>query len=118
VQPARWVVYLGKFASAEALRARKAELRAARVDHRDVNNPALQPGLALGTFPTEAAANQALRDATRNGIKNAKVVTERPETRQHTLTLQQATPALQDSVRGINSGLADSPALDWLACPG
>ncbi len=118
VQPARWVVYLGKFASAEALRARKAELRAARVDHRDVNNPALQPGLALGTFPTEAAANQALRDATRNGIKNAKVVTERPETRQHTLTLPQATPALQGSVRGINSGLADSPSLDWLACPG
>lgn len=118
VQPARWVVYLGKFPSAEALRTRKAELRAAKVDHRDVNNPALQPGLALGTFPTEAAATQALRDVTRNGIKNAKVVTERPETRQHTLTLPKATPALQDTVQGLNGGLAGAAPLDWQACPG
>jgi hypothetical protein len=118
VQPARWVVYLGKFTSADSLRARKAELRAARVDHRDVNNPALQPGLVLGTFATEAAASQALRDTQRNGFKTAKVVAERPETRLHTLTLPQATPALQDSMRDITSGLADSPALDWQACPG
>lgn len=118
VQPARWVVYLGKFPSTDALRTRKAELRAAKVDHRDVNNPALQPGLALGTFPTEAAATQALRDVTRNGIKNAKVVTERPETRQHTLTLPRATGALQDTVQGLNDGLAGAASLDWQACPG
>lgn len=118
VQPARWVVYLGKFASAEALRTRKAELRAAKVDHRDINNPALQPGLALGTFPTETAATQALRDVTRNGIKNAKVVAERPESRQHTLTLPRATPALQGTVQGINAGLSSNAAFDWQPCPG
>lgn len=117
VQPARWVVYLGKFKSVESLRARKAELRAARVDHRDVDNPDLQPGLVLGTFSTEAAANLALRDAMRNGIKTAKVVAERPETLQHTLTLPQATPALQDLLRGITSGLAGRPVFDWQACP-
>ncbi len=116
--PARWIVYLGKFPTSEALRARKADLRAAKVEHRDVNHPALQPGLALGTFPSEATAAQALRDVARNGIKNAKVVIERPETRQHTLTLPQATPALQDTVRGLNSGLADAPSLDWQTCPG
>jgi hypothetical protein len=101
VQPARWVVYLGKFPNLEALRARKTELRAAKVEHRDVSNPALQPGLALGTFSTEAAAAQAQRDLVRGGIKNTKVVTERPETRQYALVLPQATTALQNTVRSV-----------------
>jgi hypothetical protein len=101
VQPARWVVYLGKFPNLEALRARKTELRAAKVEHRDVSNPALQPGLALGTFSTEAAAAQAQRDLVRGGIKNTKVVTERPETRQHALLLPQATTAFQNTVRNL-----------------
>lgn len=118
VEPARWVVYLGKFSSPEALRLRKSELRTAKVDHRDVNNPALQPGLALGTFPTENAATQALREAIRNGIKSAKVVIERPETRQHTLTLPRATPAQQETVRNLSGGLEGNPVLAWQACPG
>jgi hypothetical protein len=101
VQPARWVVYLGKFPNLEALRARKTELRTAKVEHRDVSNPALQPGLALGTFSTEAAAAQAQRDLVRGGIKNTKVVTERPETRQHALVLPLATTALQNTVRSV-----------------
>jgi hypothetical protein len=101
VQPARWVVYLGKFPNLEALRARKTELRAAKVEHRDVSNPALQPGLALGTFSTEAAAAQAQRDLVRGGIKNTKVVTERPEARQHALVLPQATTAFQNAVRRL-----------------
>jgi len=113
--PARWVVYLGKFASADALRARKAELREAKVDHRDTSNPTLQPGLVLGTFPTEAAAAQGLRDMVRQGIKTAKVVSERPEIRQHALTLPQAPQTLQDTVRGLGT-TAGLSALDWDAC--
>jgi len=118
VQPARWVVYLGKFSSAEALRARKAELRAAKVDHRDVNNLALQPGLALGTFPSEAAAQQALRDVVRGGIKNAKVVSERAESRQHTLTVPQATPAQREALQKLSGAPEGSPLTDLKACPG
>lgn len=120
VQAARWVVYLGKFANTEALRTRKAELRAAKVDHRDVVNPSLQPGLALGTFPTEALANQALRDITRNNpsLKNAKVVAERPESRQHSLKLPQATNHILDTVRLLNGGLPGAPELDLQVCDG
>ena len=57
----RYAVLSDVHANLEALRARKTELRAAKVEHRDVSNPALQPGLALGTFSTEAAAAQAQR---------------------------------------------------------
>lgn len=95
VLPARWIVYLGKFPSADALQRRRAELREAKVDHREVNTPSLQPGLALGTYSTEEAARRALNDVTRQGIASARVVQERQETRQYTLRL----PALDDTQR-------------------
>lgn len=101
VLSARWIVYLGKFPSAEALQRRRAELRDAKVDHREVSTPALQPGLALGTYSTEEAAKRALTDATRQGIANARVVQERQETRQYTLRL----PALDDTQRRRIAGL-------------
>lgn len=83
--PARWVVYLGKFANTEALQRRKADLRLAKVEFRDVNNPALQPGLALGTFSSEDAAQQALLDSQKAGVRGAKVAQERPDTRTYTV---------------------------------
>ena len=92
---ARWVVYLGKFANTEALQRRKAELRAAKVEFRDVNNPALQPGLALGTFSAEEAAQQALSDSQKAGVRGAKVAQERPDTRTYTVKW----PALTASER-------------------
>jgi len=95
VLPARWIVYLGKFSNAEALQRRRAELRDAKVAYRDVTVAALQPGLALGTYSTEGAANQALQDVTRNGVAGAKVVQERQETRIFILRL----PAITDAER-------------------
>lgn len=93
VLPARWIVYLGKFPNTEALQKRRAELREAKIDHREVSTPALQPGLALGTYSTEEAARRALAQATLNGITNAKAVQERQETRQYTLVLPSITEA-------------------------
>jgi len=95
VLPARWIVYLGKFANADALQRRRNELHDAKVAYRDVNVAALQPGLALGTYSTEGAANQALQDATRNGVAGAKVVQERQETVIYILHL----PAITDAER-------------------
>ena len=102
VLPARWIVYLGKFPSAEALQKRRAELREAKVDHREVNTPALQPGLALGTYSTEEAARRALASATLNGMANAKAVQERQETRQYTLTLPTLTDAQRRRLTSLN----------------
>ncbi len=102
VLPARWIVYLGKFSSAEALQKRRAELRDAKIDHREVNTPALQPGLALGTYSTEEAARRALAAATLNGIANAKAVQERQETRQYTLLLPTLTEAQRRRLVSLN----------------
>ena len=95
VQAARWIVYSGKFASADALVARKAELKLMQVEFRDVSATNLQPGLAMGTYSTEASAQQALRDVAKAGVKGAKVVIERPEATLYTFKLPEATDALQ-----------------------
>jgi hypothetical protein len=102
VLPARWIVYLGKFANNEALQRRRAELRQERIEHREVNVPALQPGLALGTYSSEEAARKALQQAQRDGVRDARVAQERQETRTFTLRL----PAVTDSERRQIEGLS------------
>lgn len=95
VQPPRWIVYSGKLAGADTLAARRAELKQLQVEFRDVSLVSLQPGLAMGTYSTEAGAQQALRDVTKVGVKGAKVVIERPEATLYTLKLPEATDAVQ-----------------------
>lgn len=90
---ARWIVYLGPFPSDAALQQRRAELRRANVDHRELPASSLFPGLALGTFSTEEAAQRALAAVTRQGVSAARVVQERPDTRLFTLRLEGVTEA-------------------------
>ena len=101
IQPPRWIVYSGKFSNTELMASRKAELRQLQVDYREVSNPTLQPGLAMGTYSTESGAQQALRDVTRAGVRGAKVVVERPEATLYTFRLPEANQALQDRFQEI-----------------
>jgi len=101
----RWVVYMGRY-NAEQMALKKAELRTMGVDFRELSVPALGPGLALGTFPTEAAAQQAQRDATRKGVRSARVAQERPETSSVRLRLPAATEAQHTAVAGLGAVLA------------
>ncbi|MDM7456042.1 MAG: SPOR domain-containing protein [Tepidimonas sp.] len=113
VLPERWIVYLGKFPSADALQRRRAELRQAGIDQREVNTPALTPGLALGTYSSEAAARNALQDLVRQGVRDARVVQERPETR--TITLR--WPDLTEAEHGRLQAALDGMGRALQACP-
>lgn len=97
--PERWIVYVGKFPTAEALQRRRAELRQAGVEYRDVNAPALAPGLALGTYSSEEAARKALLDVQRQGVRDARVVQERPATRVLTLRWPDLTEAEREQLQ-------------------
>lgn len=101
VLSARWIVYLGKFANSEALQRRRAELRQERIEHREVNVPALQPGLALGTYSSEDAARKALQQAQRDGVRDARVVQERQESRTFTLRLPAVTGSERRQIEGL-----------------
>jgi hypothetical protein len=101
VEPARWIVYMGKYVTAENLSRKKAELRQIGVSFEPPSNPALEPGLSLGGFATEAAAAAQLETLSQRGIHTAKVVQERPEVRGQLLKL----PAVDDGLRSRLDGL-------------
>jgi hypothetical protein len=94
-EPARWIVYMGKYADAAALDRKKSELRALNVSFEPLANASLEPGLSLGGYPTEAAARQQMEALAQKGVHTAKVVQERAEARGLSLKL----PAVDDSLR-------------------
>ncbi len=95
VEPPRWIVYMGKYLNAENVARKKAELRQMNVFVETLANPALEPGLSLGGFATEAAATQQLEALSQRGVRTATVVQERPELRGQLLKL----PAVDDALR-------------------
>jgi hypothetical protein len=114
VLPERWIVYVGKFPSADLLNRKKTELRSLRVEFRDVNAPALQPGLALGTYSTEAAAQTALQELGRAGVRSAKVTKEREAQRLVAVRL----PALTDAERSrLEPLVAQAAGKPLASCP-
>ncbi|PKO77304.1 MAG: sporulation protein [Betaproteobacteria bacterium HGW-Betaproteobacteria-15] len=101
----RWVVYMGRF-DVEQIARKKTELRDIKVDFREVSIPSLGPGLALGTFSSEAAAEQGMQDLTRKGVRTARVAQERPESVSYSLRLPAATAAQRSAVESLGGPLA------------
>jgi hypothetical protein len=95
VEPARWIIYMGKYQTQGSLDRKMAELREIGVSFEPLSNAALEPGLSLGAFTSQAAANQQLAALSRRGVRTAKVLQERPETRGQLLKL----PAVVDGLR-------------------
>jgi hypothetical protein len=109
VEPPRWIVYLGKFPAADYVGRKKAELRQLGVSFEDLSNPSLEPGLALGGFATEAAAGQHLQELAQLGVRSAKVVQERPETRGQLLKLPAVDDNLKPRLEGLRAALNGRP---------
>lgn len=107
VEPARWIVYLGKFPSADAMAKKRAELALSNLRFEPLLSPDLQPGLSLGGFETQAAANAALATLSRRGLRNAQVVQERAEVRGSLLRLPGANDALRARLDELKPALQD-----------
>lgn len=104
--PGRWIVYMGRYDSAEQASRKKAELRAMGVEFRDVNTNGLAPGIALGTFSSEEAASEGLQLAERRNVRTARVVQERAESLSYSLRL----PAIGEAVRARIEALGPAMA--------
>ncbi|MDF1483915.1 SPOR domain-containing protein [Ramlibacter sp. H39-3-26] len=105
VVPARWMVYMGRYADDEALARKKAELRARRVLFESPG-AALEPGLSLGSFATQAEAQDALAALTQRGVRTARVQQERAEVRGFTLRLPAVDAALRPQLDALRPALA------------
>jgi hypothetical protein len=103
-EPARWIIYMGRYAGVEHVARKRGELRQLGVSFEPLSNPDLEPGLSLGSFASEAAATQQLDVLAARGVRTARVVQERPEQRGQRLLL----PAVDDNLR---------PRVDELKAP-
>ena len=106
VEPARWIVYMGKYPSADALAKKRQELAALNLKLEPLNSASLEPGLSLGGFETQAAANTALANLVKRGVRTAQVVRERSESRGNLLRLAAADDALKLKFDDIRPALA------------
>ncbi len=111
VEPARWIIYMGKYADPEMVERKKAELRRRGVSFEPVANPALEPGLSLGGFTSQAAANDQLAALATRDVRSARVVLERPELRGLTLRLPLVDDLLRPRLAEIQGALGGRPLL-------
>lgn len=75
VSPGQWLVYLGRFATRDALARKEEEIKRRKLPYEEIrDDAALAPGLSLGRFGDRAAAAQALEQFVRQGVRSARVV--------------------------------------------
>jgi hypothetical protein len=114
IEPARWIVYMGKYNTEESLAKKRGELRQLGVAFRPVTNPALAPGLALGSFAVQADADRELARIATKGVRTARVTQERAEARGQILKLASVDAELRARLETVKSQL-EGKALQ--ACP-
>ncbi len=111
---ARWMVYMGKFASEEALAKKRGELAAMNFKVLTVESPALQLGLSLGVYESEAQANVELIRLGARGIRTARVVQERVAEQTTVLRLPAVSEAMLPLVEKLTPELGSK---SLAACP-
>lgn len=104
----RWVVYMGRY-NDDQMQRKKEELRELKVEFRSLSAPPLGPGLALGTYSSEDAAEQGLKDVVRKGVRSARVAQERDPSTSHTLRLPAITADERAAVMSLGGALAGKP---------
>ncbi len=105
VEPARWIVYMGKYLTPENVARKKAELRQRGVSFEPLSNPGLELGLSLGGYSSEGEATRQLEVLAQRGVRTAKVVQERPETRGQLLRLAAVDDSLRTRIDDIRPAL-------------
>ena len=104
-QTARWVVYMGKFANADALAKKRAEIAAMNVKTESLSNPALEPGLSLGGFDTQSEADAQLVKLGPKGIRTARVLQEREASVAYQLKLPVVSEAVKSRLPEVRTAL-------------
>ena len=108
-EPGRWIVYMGPYAGVEQVARKRAELRQIGVSFEALANPALEPGLSLGSHASEAAAGRQLSTLAERGVRTARVVQERPELRGQRLVLPVVDDALRPRLEELRRVLNTKP---------
>lgn len=113
-QPGTWLVYMGRYASRDAMTRKEDELKRRKAPYEEIGAPpALAPGLSLGRFEQRAAAVTALEQFTQQGIRTARVVELTPASNRHMLRVDKADAALSTQLVALP---ADTLGKAFAAC--
>ncbi len=102
---ARWIVYMGKYASPELLAKKRAEVEAMNLKPEALDNPSLEPGFSLGGFEVRADAEALLARMAARGLHTARVVQERVPGQAWQLRLPAIGPAQKPKLGELRSAL-------------
>ncbi|MES2363059.1 MAG: SPOR domain-containing protein [Pseudomonadota bacterium] len=105
-EPPRWIVYMGKYSGADAVAKKKGELRQLHVSFEPLNNPALEPGLSLGSFGSQPEADAEMARIAKRGVRTAKVIQAAPESRGQKLRLPAVDAGLRPQLEALKPQLA------------
>ena len=109
VEPARWIIYMGKYPDAQALARKRAELAALNLRTEPLTNAVLDYGLSLGGYDTEERANAELAALGLRGVQTARVVRERPESRGAVFRIPLVDDALKARLELLKGSLVNKP---------
>ena len=113
-QPGVWLVYMGRYASREALTKKEDEIKRRKLPYEEIGEPAaLTPGLSLGRFEQRPQAVQALEQFTAQGVRTARVVELAAASNRHVLRVEKAGAALATQVVAVK---ADALGKGFAAC--
>jgi len=105
-EPARWIVYMGRFPDGQAMARKQAELAALQLRTEPIENPALANGLSLGGFDSQEKAVTELAALVKRGVRTAQVVQERAGTHASMLRISQVDDAVRARIEELRPALA------------
>jgi hypothetical protein len=85
--PSRWIVYMGKYPNNAARDLKKSQLDQIKVRYEVLTEGNLEPGLSLGSHDSQVAANLALQQLFKQGVRTARVLQESPEQKAQALVV-------------------------------
>ena len=106
--PEQWMVLLGPFPSQDAMRTvldQIAQQGKVKVFAPVTDRPRYEPGISLGVFSNEDAAQEQLQIVKKQGVQGAKVVQRNAGLNRVTLRLPALTPQQVKALGGVSGQL-------------
>ena len=104
--PARWIVYMGKYPNNAARELKKSQLDQIKVRYEVLTEGNLEPGLSLGSHATQVAANLALQQLFKQGVRTARVLQESPEQKAQTLVAPAVDELERSKLNAVYAAIA------------
>lgn len=105
----RWLVYMGKYTNAAEVAKKRTQLVGLGLKLYPLSNPALTPGLSLGSYATQDQADAALQALKQRGVRSARVLEEAPASAAYRVQLRGRSEDLQKPLADIAAMLPGKP---------